>query len=126
MCTPQLGATAQRRREPPPLAAGSVLCEPDHLPPSAGEGLFRPLGCQESSSPTCRCVCAGVLGGAVEGGVGVRQRINPVAPTEDTAPATDSAERRMGTAVGRSDVWFRFKEGVSNAVRRSLHVRELL
>lgn len=45
---------------------------------------------------------------------------------EDAAPATDSAERRMGTAVGRSDVWFRFKEGVSNAVRRSLHVRELL
>lgn len=32
----------------------------------------------------------------------------------------------MGTAVGRSQVWFRFNEGVSNAVRRSLHIRDLL
>uniref|UniRef100_A0A8C4MRW7 Chromosome transmission fidelity protein 18 homolog n=1 Tax=Equus asinus TaxID=9793 RepID=A0A8C4MRW7_EQUAS len=45
---------------------------------------------------------------------------------EDRVPETDAAERRMGTAVGRSDVWFRFKEGVSNAVRRSLYVRDLL
>ncbi|XP_036890394.1 chromosome transmission fidelity protein 18 homolog isoform X1 [Sturnira hondurensis] len=45
---------------------------------------------------------------------------------EDAAPETDAVERRMGTAVGRSDVWFRFKEGVSNAVRRSLHIRDLL
>ncbi|XP_036136464.1 chromosome transmission fidelity protein 18 homolog isoform X1 [Molossus molossus] len=45
---------------------------------------------------------------------------------EDTAPETDAVEQRMGTAVGRSDVWFRFKEGVSNAVRRSLHIRDLL
>uniref|UniRef100_A0A8C3X7M3 Chromosome transmission fidelity protein 18 homolog n=1 Tax=Catagonus wagneri TaxID=51154 RepID=A0A8C3X7M3_9CETA len=44
----------------------------------------------------------------------------------NTAPEPDSAERRMGTAVGRSDVWFRFKEGVSNAVRRSVYVRDLL
>lgn len=47
-------------------------------------------------------------------------------PTEDTAPETDAVEHRMGTAVGRSDVWFRFKEGVSNAVRRNLHIRDLL
>ncbi|XP_059981041.1 chromosome transmission fidelity protein 18 homolog isoform X5 [Lagenorhynchus albirostris] len=46
--------------------------------------------------------------------------------TEHAAPETDTAERRMGTAVGRSDVWFRFKEGVSNAVRRSLYIRDLL
>nr|XP_039333988.1 chromosome transmission fidelity protein 18 homolog isoform X1 [Saimiri boliviensis boliviensis] len=44
----------------------------------------------------------------------------------DTAPEQDSAERRMGTAVGRSQVWFRFNEGVSNAVRRSLYIRDLL
>lgn len=70
---------------------------------------------------------AGVRGlGAVEGGPGLRQRINPVAPTENTAPETDAVEQRMGTAVGRSDVWFRFKEGVSNAVRRNLHIRDLL
>lgn len=62
----------------------------------------------------------------MEGGARVGQRINPVAPTEDTAPETDAVEQRMGTAVGRSDVWFRFKEGVSNAVRRSLHIRDLL
>ncbi|XP_037670038.1 chromosome transmission fidelity protein 18 homolog [Choloepus didactylus] len=43
---------------------------------------------------------------------------------EDAAPKP--AERRLGTAVGRSDVWFRFSEGVSNAVRRSLYVRDLL
>ncbi|XP_032701818.1 chromosome transmission fidelity protein 18 homolog [Lontra canadensis] len=44
----------------------------------------------------------------------------------DAAPEADAAERRIGTAVGRSDVWFRFKEGVSNAVRRSVHIRDLL
>ncbi|XP_066131475.1 chromosome transmission fidelity protein 18 homolog isoform X1 [Saccopteryx bilineata] len=49
-----------------------------------------------------------------------------VLSAEDTAPETDAVEQRMGTAVGRSDVWFRFKEGVSNAVRRSLHIRDLL
>uniref|UniRef100_A0A2I3GTW6 Chromosome transmission fidelity protein 18 homolog n=1 Tax=Nomascus leucogenys TaxID=61853 RepID=A0A2I3GTW6_NOMLE len=44
----------------------------------------------------------------------------------DTAPEQDSVEQRMGTAVGRSEVWFRFNEGVSNAVRRSLYIRDLL
>uniref|UniRef100_A0A7N9B1W0 Chromosome transmission fidelity protein 18 homolog n=1 Tax=Mastacembelus armatus TaxID=205130 RepID=A0A7N9B1W0_9TELE len=32
----------------------------------------------------------------------------------------------MGTAVGNSDVWFRFNEGMSNAVRRNIYIRELL
>uniref|UniRef100_A0A2K5IDJ2 AAA+ ATPase domain-containing protein n=1 Tax=Colobus angolensis palliatus TaxID=336983 RepID=A0A2K5IDJ2_COLAP len=44
----------------------------------------------------------------------------------DTASEQDSVERRMGTAVGRSEVWFRFNEGVSNAVRRRLYIRDLL
>uniref|UniRef100_A0AAZ3RDI0 Chromosome transmission fidelity protein 18 homolog n=1 Tax=Oncorhynchus tshawytscha TaxID=74940 RepID=A0AAZ3RDI0_ONCTS len=35
-------------------------------------------------------------------------------------------EVAMGTAVGNSDVWFRFNEGVSNAVRRNIYIRELL
>ncbi|KAJ8001317.1 hypothetical protein DPEC_G00168290 [Dallia pectoralis] len=35
-------------------------------------------------------------------------------------------EVAMGTAVGNSDVWFRFNEGVSNAVRRNVYIRELL
>ncbi|XP_065110325.1 chromosome transmission fidelity protein 18 homolog [Paramisgurnus dabryanus] len=33
---------------------------------------------------------------------------------------------QIGKAVGNSDVWFRFNEGVSNAVRRNVHIRELL
>ncbi|XP_062956021.1 chromosome transmission fidelity protein 18 homolog [Cynocephalus volans] len=45
---------------------------------------------------------------------------------EGVGPEEDSAERRMGLAVGRSEVWFRFHEGASNAVRRSLHIRDLL
>uniref|UniRef100_A0AAR2JUC5 Chromosome transmission fidelity protein 18 homolog n=1 Tax=Pygocentrus nattereri TaxID=42514 RepID=A0AAR2JUC5_PYGNA len=33
---------------------------------------------------------------------------------------------QIGKAVGNSDVWFRFNEGVSNAVRRNVYIRELL
>ncbi|KAG5277640.1 hypothetical protein AALO_G00089700 [Alosa alosa] len=33
---------------------------------------------------------------------------------------------QIGRAVGNSDVWFRFNEGVSNAVRRNVYIRELL
>ena len=54
------------------------------------------------------------------------QRTNCAASTGDVAPETAAAERRTGTAVGSSDVWFRFKEGVSNAVRRGVYVRDLL
>ncbi|XP_035195375.1 chromosome transmission fidelity protein 18 homolog isoform X2 [Oxyura jamaicensis] len=54
----------------------------------------------------------------------LRQRVS-------TAPAPqpseqDSIERQMGKAVGNSDVWFRFNEGVSNAVRRNLYIKDLL
>ncbi|XP_068607262.1 chromosome transmission fidelity protein 18 homolog [Brachionichthys hirsutus] len=45
-------------------------------------------------------------------------------------PSSDTGEKcpvlLMGTAVGDSDVWFRFNEGMSNAVRRSVYIRELL
>uniref|UniRef100_UPI0037E8DE2C chromosome transmission fidelity protein 18 homolog n=1 Tax=Semicossyphus pulcher TaxID=241346 RepID=UPI0037E8DE2C len=45
-------------------------------------------------------------------------------------PSSDSGEKCaefcMGTAVGNSDVWFRFNEGMSNAVRRNVYIRELL
>ncbi|XP_055062012.2 chromosome transmission fidelity protein 18 homolog [Misgurnus anguillicaudatus] len=37
-----------------------------------------------------------------------------------------SGAMQIGKAVGNSDVWFRFNEGVSNAVRRNVHIRELL
>ncbi|XP_041893299.1 chromosome transmission fidelity protein 18 homolog [Corvus kubaryi] len=48
-----------------------------------------------------------------------------------TAPAPqvskeESLESQMGKAVGKSDVWFRFNEGFSNAVRRNLYIRDLL
>ncbi|KAM6054227.1 chromosome transmission fidelity protein 18 homolog [Chlamydotis macqueenii] len=48
-----------------------------------------------------------------------------------TAPAPqaskeESIESQMGKAVGKSDVWFRFNEGVSNAVRRNIYIRDLL
>ncbi|NXQ29663.1 CTF18 protein, partial [Alaudala cheleensis] len=38
----------------------------------------------------------------------------------------ESLELKMGKAVGRSEVWFRFNEGFSNAVRRNLYIRDLL
>uniref|UniRef100_A0A3P9KUE8 AAA+ ATPase domain-containing protein n=1 Tax=Oryzias latipes TaxID=8090 RepID=A0A3P9KUE8_ORYLA len=45
-------------------------------------------------------------------------------------PSSDTGEGcavlSMGTAVGNSDVWFRFNEGMSNAVRRNVYIRELL
>ncbi|KFM12451.1 Chromosome transmission fidelity protein 18, partial [Aptenodytes forsteri] len=37
-----------------------------------------------------------------------------------------SVESQMGKAVGKSDVWFRFNEGVSNAVRRNIYIKDLL
>ncbi|XP_074135825.1 LOW QUALITY PROTEIN: chromosome transmission fidelity protein 18 homolog [Sminthopsis crassicaudata] len=50
-----------------------------------------------------------------------------VTPSQETqGPEKDSLERRMGKAVGKSDVWFRFNEGVSNAVRRNLYIKDLL
>uniref|UniRef100_A0A3Q1CEF3 Chromosome transmission fidelity protein 18 homolog n=1 Tax=Amphiprion ocellaris TaxID=80972 RepID=A0A3Q1CEF3_AMPOC len=45
-------------------------------------------------------------------------------------PSSETGEKcavvAMGTAVGNSDVWFRFNEGMSNAVRRNVYIRELL
>ncbi|XP_029295362.1 chromosome transmission fidelity protein 18 homolog [Cottoperca gobio] len=45
-------------------------------------------------------------------------------------PTSETGEKcavlSMGTAVGDSDVWFRFNEGMSNAVRRNVYIRELL
>ena len=64
--------------------------------------------------------------GREEGRGRSKQSSNHTSSTGDVAPDTDATEWRIGTAVGRSDVWFRFKEGVSNAVRRSLYIRDLL
>ncbi|XP_056391327.1 chromosome transmission fidelity protein 18 homolog isoform X2 [Hyla sarda] len=38
----------------------------------------------------------------------------------------DCVEKKIGTAVGNSHVWFRFNEGVSNAVRRNVYIKDLL
>uniref|UniRef100_A0A8C0F1M4 Chromosome transmission fidelity factor 18 n=1 Tax=Bubo bubo TaxID=30461 RepID=A0A8C0F1M4_BUBBB len=42
------------------------------------------------------------------------------------SPAGEALESQMGKAVGKSDVWFRFNEGVSNAVRRNIYIKDLL
>ncbi|KAK1802729.1 hypothetical protein P4O66_021271, partial [Electrophorus voltai] len=50
-------------------------------------------------------------------------------PAVNSATGEDaklSGTLQIGKAVGKSDVWFRFNEGVSNAVRRSVYIRELL
>nr|XP_019956731.1 PREDICTED: chromosome transmission fidelity protein 18 homolog [Paralichthys olivaceus] len=49
------------------------------------------------------------------------QRVQPSSDTGEKCPVL-----AMGTAVGNSDVWFRFNEGMSNAVRRNVYIRELL
>ncbi|XP_046898586.1 chromosome transmission fidelity protein 18 homolog isoform X2 [Hypomesus transpacificus] len=54
-----------------------------------------------------------------------------VVPKEKPVPQNSTTDEvcvevAMGTAVGNSHVWFRFNEGVSNAVRRNVHIRELL
>lgn len=41
-------------------------------------------------------------------------------------PEKNTTEKRVGKAIGQSDVWFRFNEGVSNAVRRNIYIKDLL
>ncbi|KAM8771635.1 chromosome transmission fidelity protein 18 homolog [Acanthopagrus schlegelii] len=57
-------------------------------------------------------------------GRAVAPKIQKPHPSSDTGEK--SAVDTMGTAVGNSDVWFRFNEGMSNAVRRNVYIRELL
>ncbi|XP_036942114.1 chromosome transmission fidelity protein 18 homolog [Acanthopagrus latus] len=57
-------------------------------------------------------------------GRAVAPKIQKPQPSSDTGEK--SAVDTMGTAVGNSDVWFRFNEGMSNAVRRNVYIRELL
>ncbi|XP_048408512.2 chromosome transmission fidelity protein 18 homolog isoform X2 [Stegostoma tigrinum] len=56
-------------------------------------------------------------------------RINIVTTSTVTGaaePTKETAERFIGKAVGNSDVWFQFNEGVSNAVRRNVYIKDLL
>ncbi|XP_077130528.1 chromosome transmission fidelity protein 18 homolog [Ranitomeya variabilis] len=56
-----------------------------------------------------------------------RQIVKKVTSTVSAnAKQEDCVEKKMGTAVGNSHVWFRFNEGVSNAVRRNVHIKDLL
>uniref|UniRef100_A0A8C0JA05 Chromosome transmission fidelity factor 18 n=1 Tax=Chelonoidis abingdonii TaxID=106734 RepID=A0A8C0JA05_CHEAB len=47
-------------------------------------------------------------------------------PSANQTSEHDSVEKQIGKAVGKSDVWFRFNEGVSNAVRRNIYIKDLL
>ncbi|XP_006024080.1 chromosome transmission fidelity protein 18 homolog isoform X1 [Alligator sinensis] len=56
----------------------------------------------------------------------IKKRVSPSAAAASPASEQDSVEKQIGKAVGKSDVWFRFNEGVSNAVRRNLYIKDLL
>nr|XP_051697419.1 chromosome transmission fidelity protein 18 homolog [Oryctolagus cuniculus] len=111
-----------RRAEAVARAADSP--QVDGGPPGSGErGLPRPAPRELRLQPTRRAIPEEQPERDFFGRVVVR---SAAAGAENEAPDKDAAEWRMGTAVGRSQVWFRFNEGVSNAVRRSLHIRDLL
>ncbi|KAM3916734.1 chromosome transmission fidelity protein 18 homolog [Leptodactylus fuscus] len=56
-----------------------------------------------------------------------RQIVKKVISTATaSANQEDCVEKKIGTAVGNSHVWFRFNEGVSNAVRRNVYIKDLL
>ncbi|XP_013920399.1 PREDICTED: chromosome transmission fidelity protein 18 homolog isoform X4 [Thamnophis sirtalis] len=46
-------------------------------------------------------------------------------PEADQVLDKNTVEKQIGKAVGQSDVWFRFNEGVSNAVRRNIYIKDL-
>ncbi|XP_063171230.1 chromosome transmission fidelity protein 18 homolog isoform X2 [Candoia aspera] len=46
-------------------------------------------------------------------------------PEADQGPGKNAVEKQIGKAIGQSDVWFRFNEGVSNAVRRNIYIKDL-
>ncbi|KAH0631758.1 hypothetical protein JD844_019524 [Phrynosoma platyrhinos] len=47
------------------------------------------------------------------------------ASSADHVPEKNTIEKQIGKAVGQSDIWFRFNEGVSNAVRRNIYIKDL-
>ncbi|XP_048349449.1 chromosome transmission fidelity protein 18 homolog isoform X2 [Sphaerodactylus townsendi] len=58
------------------------------------------------------------------GRVIVKKNVSP--STDNQRPEKNTNEKRVGRAVGASDVWFRFNEGVSNAVRRNIYIKDLI
>ncbi|KAG8145337.1 putative Chromosome transmission fidelity protein [Naja naja] len=59
------------------------------------------------------------------GQVILKKKATP-SPEADQVPEKNTVEKQIGKAVGQSDVWFRFNEGVSNAVRRNIYIKDLL
>uniref|UniRef100_A0ABM5F0V8 Chromosome transmission fidelity protein 18 homolog n=1 Tax=Pogona vitticeps TaxID=103695 RepID=A0ABM5F0V8_9SAUR len=57
------------------------------------------------------------------GRVITKKKVSPVAVNQ--LPEKNMIEKLIGKAVGESDVWFRFNEGVSNAVRRNIYIKDL-
>lgn len=56
-----------------------------------------------------------------------RQIVKKVISTMSAnANQEERIENKIGMAVGNSHVWFRFNEGVSNAVRRNIYIKNLL
>ncbi|CAI5792381.1 transmission fidelity 18 homolog isoform X1 [Podarcis lilfordi] len=53
----------------------------------------------------------------------VKKNVSPSAANQE--PEKNRIEKQIGKAVGQSDVWFRFNEGVSNAVRRNIYIKDL-
>ncbi|KAM6423721.1 chromosome transmission fidelity protein 18 homolog [Liasis olivaceus] len=58
------------------------------------------------------------------GRVVLKKKVFP-SPDADQVPEKNTVEKQIGKAVGQSDVWFRFNEGVSNAVRRNIYIKDL-
>ncbi|XP_040212385.1 chromosome transmission fidelity protein 18 homolog isoform X2 [Rana temporaria] len=56
-----------------------------------------------------------------------RQIVKKVVSTGPVGPNQEEPiEKKIGRAIGNSDVWFRFNEGFSNAVRRNVCIKDLL
>lgn len=56
-----------------------------------------------------------------------RQIVKTVVSTSTVgANQEEPIVKKIGKAVGNSDVWFRFNEGFSNAVRRNVYIKDLL
>uniref|UniRef100_A0A670JUW5 Chromosome transmission fidelity factor 18 n=1 Tax=Podarcis muralis TaxID=64176 RepID=A0A670JUW5_PODMU len=53
------------------------------------------------------------------------EKVRAASKHSNQEPEKNRIEKQIGKAVGQSDVWFRFNEGVSNAVRRNIYIKDL-
>nr|XP_033819882.1 chromosome transmission fidelity protein 18 homolog isoform X2 [Geotrypetes seraphini] len=56
----------------------------------------------------------------------IKKLVSSTTAKSNSECETRSIEKQIGKAVGNSDVWFRFNEGMSNAVRRNVYIKDLL